>query len=413
MKIQRKLFIFCAVIGLASISCKPSTDSETKKLKNNFYGNPNESGVWQKSESSKARESMDDKTLVLTFDDGPRGFTNRILDFLKKERLNATFFVIGNLLKNPDGSINKTYSDIVKRAHREGHIIGNHTFTHGTASNDWLKVENKPEAFRDELLAADDVLTQLLGKDARRFFRPPGGWWLMDETKLVLENPRFADYLGPVGWNVGGGPLGPESASDHECWAMGLSPKACADKYLIEIEKNGKGIVLFHDVDERTADMFINHIYPEIKKKGYKVIGLDDIPYYKNQIGQVRENQNNSESDCYKPSKLRLNSDMSYKVFHGSTGTNYDAVMKYIPKPSGARDGFRYYFNLKHSDGDESTLGISTKSKNENLSGERFAISWNKSLVVPLNLQWSCDKWVGNFNHSDGFKETLSIQPNR
>ena len=81
----KKSGVISISLAVLAMACKPTAEtSEAKKLKDNFYGNPNESGIWQESEASKARASMKDKELVITFDDGPRGFTNDILDFLKK-----------------------------------------------------------------------------------------------------------------------------------------------------------------------------------------------------------------------------------------------------------------------------------------------------------------------------------------
>src|SRR5579863_3548883 len=67
--------------------------------------------------------TQDSTKLVLTFDDGPDpDFTPRILDILSKYHVPATFFVVGI---NAENNI-----PIVKREFREGHEIGNHTFTH-------------------------------------------------------------------------------------------------------------------------------------------------------------------------------------------------------------------------------------------------------------------------------------------
>ena len=63
------------------------------------------------------------KKIALTFDDGPNvACTGRLLDGLKKRNVRATFFVIGkNAKKNPK---------LTKRIYEEGHMIGNHTYTH-------------------------------------------------------------------------------------------------------------------------------------------------------------------------------------------------------------------------------------------------------------------------------------------
>jgi len=67
--------------------------------------------------------SQDKKKLVLTFDDGPDPlYTPQILDILSREHVPATFFLVGI---NAENNI-----PIVKRIYKEGHEIGNHTFTH-------------------------------------------------------------------------------------------------------------------------------------------------------------------------------------------------------------------------------------------------------------------------------------------
>src|SRR6266700_2727154 len=67
--------------------------------------------------------TTDKKKLVLTFDDGPDPvYTPQILDILSRENVPAAFFLVGI---NAENNI-----PIVKRIYREGHEIGNHTFTH-------------------------------------------------------------------------------------------------------------------------------------------------------------------------------------------------------------------------------------------------------------------------------------------
>ena len=64
-----------------------------------------------------------DKAVALTFDDGPDPIhTPRILDILAENNIKATFFLIGSKIE--------TYPELVKRIYKEGHIIGNHTFSH-------------------------------------------------------------------------------------------------------------------------------------------------------------------------------------------------------------------------------------------------------------------------------------------
>jgi peptidoglycan/xylan/chitin deacetylase (PgdA/CDA1 family) len=63
--------------------------------------------------------------LTLTFDNGPDPETTpRVLDVLALRSIRSTFFVVGNKLSTPEGR------GLARRAHEEGHWIGNHTWSH-------------------------------------------------------------------------------------------------------------------------------------------------------------------------------------------------------------------------------------------------------------------------------------------
>ena len=83
--------------------------------------------------------SNENMEIAITFDDGPHPKeTAKILDVLKKYDAKATFFVVGKHVK--------WYPDSVIRASKEGHEIGNHTYTHpdiSTLSEEQLKTEIK------------------------------------------------------------------------------------------------------------------------------------------------------------------------------------------------------------------------------------------------------------------------------
>ena len=67
---------------------------------------------------------LDDHEVVLTFDDGPLSpYTSRVLDILKAQCVQATFFIIGQMADS--------YPYLVRRVHDEGHSIGTHTALHG------------------------------------------------------------------------------------------------------------------------------------------------------------------------------------------------------------------------------------------------------------------------------------------
>ena len=126
--------------------------------------------------------------ICLTFDDGPHPeHTPRLLEILAELRIKATFFVIGREAEK--------YPEIVKRIAAEGHVIGNHTWSHPTMAR--LSVP----AMIDEVCRTRELLTTLSGSDVT-LFRPPMGkvtarqlfaLWRAKQT-VVLWNRDPRDY---------------------------------------------------------------------------------------------------------------------------------------------------------------------------------------------------------------------------
>lgn len=115
------------------------------------------------------------KVIYLTFDAGyENGNTAPILDALKKHNVPATFFVVGNFLKeNPD---------LIRRMQKEGHIVGNHTYTHP----DMSKISTK-EAFAKELNDLSALYKEITGKEMIKFYRPPQGKYSESNLQMAKE----------------------------------------------------------------------------------------------------------------------------------------------------------------------------------------------------------------------------------
>lgn len=121
--------------------------------------------------------SSEDKVLYLTFDAGyENGYTEAILDALKKHNAPATFFVVGTYVENNP--------DLVKRMVSEGHIVGNHTYSHP----DMSAISSK-EAFEKELSSVENAYKEATGETMTKFYRPPQG-------KYSEENLQMAKELG-------------------------------------------------------------------------------------------------------------------------------------------------------------------------------------------------------------------------
>lgn len=100
--------------------------------------------------------------VALTFDDGPLpGATESILDALGKLNVQAAFFVIGSLVER--------HPHIVRRMHDEGHLVGNHSFTHAAAG-----FMRGPMFWRREVALTDEAIARVI-QQRPRFFRPPLG----------------------------------------------------------------------------------------------------------------------------------------------------------------------------------------------------------------------------------------------
>ncbi len=103
------------------------------------------------------------KKIALTFDDGPHPFyTEQLLDGLKERGVVVTFFVTG---EHAD-----LHPDIIKRMQEEGHLIGNHTYSHIQ-----LRQGNRQE-FEEELRLTSQVIEEITGAETL-YVRPPYGSW--------------------------------------------------------------------------------------------------------------------------------------------------------------------------------------------------------------------------------------------
>lgn len=177
--------------------------------------------------------------VYLTFDDGPiPEVTEWVLDVLKKEKIKATFFCIGdNIQKHPT---------IYQRILNEGHQTGNHTFNH---LNGWkTKTSNYIENFK---LCETEHLK--LNTEHSLLFRPPYG-------KITLRQSKKIQKLGYkiVMWDV---------------LSYDFNPKVTAEKCKENVLKNTSSgsIIVFHDSlkAEKTLKEVLPEIIRELKRKGF------------------------------------------------------------------------------------------------------------------------------------------------
>jgi peptidoglycan/xylan/chitin deacetylase (PgdA/CDA1 family) len=186
------------------------------------------------------------KEVVLTFDDGPEsGTTARVLDALKRECVQASFFLLGrNALAHPE---------LARRELAEGHTVAHHTHSHPLLDR---MPTAAAEAEIDRGFAAVD--TALYGRADRAprtpFFRFPG----------FASSPTLLERLQQRGILIFGADLW---ASD---WNP-MTPEQQLQLVLGRVEANRGGIVLFHDTKKQTAAM-LPAFLRALKSRDYRVV---------------------------------------------------------------------------------------------------------------------------------------------
>jgi peptidoglycan/xylan/chitin deacetylase (PgdA/CDA1 family) len=107
-------------------------------------------------------KSGDEKTVYLTIDDGPHPLTTpAYLRILAEKGVKATFFVLGCQVQQ--------YPDLVRMIRDEGHVVGNHTYSHN-----YRYLYKSKENYLGELVRTGELLKEVLGEDTA-LTRAPGG----------------------------------------------------------------------------------------------------------------------------------------------------------------------------------------------------------------------------------------------
>ena len=185
-------------------------------------------------------DSLEEKKIALTFDDGPHPYyTEQLLDGLKDRGVIVTFFVTG--------AHSELHPDVISRMHTEGHMIGNHTFTHLQ-----LTKQNRSE-FKQELIATNEVLASITG-ELPSYVRPPYGSW--DKTLEKELN------MIPVLWTVD--PL--DWCSDNV---------ACITSNVVTKVKEND-IILMHDYYETSVTAALE-IVDQMLKEGFVFVTVEEI----------------------------------------------------------------------------------------------------------------------------------------
>ncbi|MCE5230892.1 polysaccharide deacetylase family protein [bacterium] len=161
------------------------------------------------------------RSVVLTFDDGPNGdVTAKLLDVLRERGVKAAFCPVGRqVIEQPE---------LVRRMDREGHLIVNHTDSHGPM---WLVSRS---VLVEQMDQSDRAVGEALGRPdwKSRFFRPPWGFITPGLGKVLRERGMG---LMPITYYAGDAAAGPSGA------------RRVIEKTLRNARRNGGGVYVLHD----------------------------------------------------------------------------------------------------------------------------------------------------------------------
>ncbi|QTE35754.1 polysaccharide deacetylase family protein [Mucilaginibacter gossypii] len=184
------------------------------------------------------------KIIAITFDDGPDATaTLQILKILKQQNTPAAFFCIGSRIPG-----NET---VLKQIHKQGHIIGNHSFSH----HFWFDLFSSAKML-DDMLQASQLVRQTINLSPL-LFRPPYGVINPNLKKAILKSRMV-----PIGWSV----RSMDTVIND------------SQKLLNKITRrlNPGAIFLFHDTGAATISVLPLFI-EQAKAQGYEIVRLDKM----------------------------------------------------------------------------------------------------------------------------------------
>jgi len=192
---------------------------------------------------SLCKAKTKEKEIVLTFDDGPNPeITSGLLKILKNEKVLATFFCVGNQVNE--------YPEIIKEIDKNGHLIGNHSYSH----HRWFDLFSSKKMIA-EIKKTNDTIKKKIGKNPL-LFRPPYG-----VTNPALKKALQEMDMISVGWSL-----------------RSFDTFKSKDKVLQKLKRKTQGgdVVLFHDTDEKNLEI-IEEYLSWLKESGFKIVSLTKL----------------------------------------------------------------------------------------------------------------------------------------
>ncbi|MBN1205980.1 MAG: polysaccharide deacetylase family protein [Myxococcaceae bacterium] len=204
-------------------------------------------------------QSLPAKTLVLTFDDGPHPrHTAAILATLEKYKVKSIFFEVGqNVAVSPKGAApdagtlkRTSAASSTEKIIQSGHMLANHSLTHAFLPK--LSAERLGQEIDNSKLIIEAVSGAPI-----QLFRPPYGAF-NERVQTALTSRGLKAFL----WNV-----------DSLDWSDPI-PKSIANRVVQDVEKQGRGVILLHDVHSQSVEA-LPLILETLQARGYQFVLWD------------------------------------------------------------------------------------------------------------------------------------------
>lgn len=201
-------------------------------------------------------DSLPEKTLAITFDDGPGPETLKIAEYLAEKNIPAAFFLVGKHCRE--------FPEAADRLRQWGHSTEDHSVNHFHLTNSHSSVAG--------------LVNEATGTG---FFRPPYGAWSPRLAHLFNSHEQTREMTGPVNWNIGG--------SDFRFWREEKEASECSRYYLnaIRSRKKQNGIALFHDRDADNTQKLtgpnlildlLQIVIPKLQHEEFRFVPLRNVP---------------------------------------------------------------------------------------------------------------------------------------
>lgn len=191
-------------------------------------------------DSVKASTTFYENVIALTFDDGPHGtYTKELLEGLKKREVVASFFILGEHIEGNE--------ELLLQMKEDGHLIGNHTFSH-------VKLDElNDQTACDEVRRTCEAIESITGEPVE-YIRPLYGAY-NEKLECMINLNKVLWTIDPQDWNT-----------------------TNVDAVVSHVVRNAKDgdIILLHDIYPSSVAAALR-IVDELKARGFIFVTVDDI----------------------------------------------------------------------------------------------------------------------------------------